>query len=348
MKQYEEIKNDILDKVNTVSTIEGSFADVVVSPAALELEKAYVLLNNLYNNMFLKNLSTEDLEEKAGEKGIFRKEGTKAQGKVSINALKDTVIEKGTLVSTSTGLNYLTKEELIFTEDATLEVGIIAEDTGEKYNIKTNTITNLPVSITGVVSINNKEDLKGGTDIETDESLLNRLLESYRTKSTSGNKEHYRQWCKEVNGIEDAKVFPLWNGKGTVQVVPITTNKRSPVENKIKEIKEYIDNIKPIGATVTVTPPIEVFINIKATIKLTLNADLENIKKEYIDKTTEYIKDSVFKLNIVDYNKLLSIFYTIEGVESVIDFKANNAESNIKIADKEIQVLNNIDITGDV
>lgn len=349
MKQYEEIKQDILSNVNTVSTTEGSFADVIVSPTALELEKAYVLLNNLYNNMFLKNLSAKDLEEKASEKGIFRKQGTKAEGKVSINALKNTIVPKDTLVATSTGLNYLTKEELIFTEDTILEVDIVAEDLGEKYNVKANTINNLPISITGVVSITNNAELKGGTDTETDQSLLNRLLESYKTKATSGNKEHYRQWCKEVNGIEDCKVFPLWNGNGTVQVVPITVDRRAPIESKITEIKTYIDSVRPVlGGVLTVTAPTEVLININATLKLALNVDLETVKTEYISKATQYIKESVFKLNVVDYNKLLSIFYTIQGVDSVTNFKINNDTVNVNIGDKEIQVLNTVEITEEV
>ncbi|WP_096636434.1 baseplate J/gp47 family protein [Clostridium cochlearium] len=349
MKQYEEIKNDILNGINTVNTIEGSFTDVIVSPVSLELEKAYVLLNNLYNNMFLKNLSTEDLEEKASEKGIFRKQGTKAEGKVSIQALEGTIIPKDTLVATSTGLNYLTKEELIFTEDTTLEVDIVAENIGNKYNVKSNTINNLPISITGVISINNTEELKGGSNTETDQSLLARLLESYKTKATSGNKEHYRQWCKEVSGIEDAKIFPLWNGKGTVQVIPITTDKRAPIESKIQEIKEYIEAVRPIlSGVLTVTAPTEVLININATLKLALNVELEVVKQEYITKATEYIKDSVFKLNVVDYNKLLSIFYTIQGVDSVTEFEVNNATNNINIGDKEIQVLNTVEITEEV
>lgn len=344
MKQYEEIKKDILNKINTVNTNEGSFADVVISACSLEIEKSYTLLNHLYNNMFLENLSNGDLETKANEYGIIRKEGTKATGKVSIQALKDTILSKDTLVSTGYGLNYLTTEELMFTEDTTLTVDVIAEDVGIKYNVAIGAINNLPISINGVVSINNATETKGGTNVETDTELLNRLLLRLRTPAISGNALHYKLWSLEVDGIGDAKIYPLWNGNGTVQVLPITTAKRSPNEELINAVKLKIEQERPIGATVTVTAPEEIKIDVSAIVTLKLNADIEKIKKEYKEKLTEYITDSVFKSLIVDYNKCLSIFYTINGVDSVTEFKVNNGITNIEIQEKQIQTIGTIEI----
>lgn len=349
MKRYEDIKKDILSRITTVNTNEGSFADITISPTALEIEKNYVLLNQIYNNIFLENLSSEDLESKANEYGITRKEGTKSIGKVSIQALKDTVIPKDTLVSTSYGLNYLTIEEITFTSDATLIVDVIAEEVGTKYNVSAGSINNLPISISGVVSVTNAVETKDGTNIETDEELLNRLLIRLRTSATSGNAMHYKMWAMEVEGIGDAKVYPLWNGNGTVQILVITTDKKAPSSELINKVISKIEEERPIGANVTVTAPTEIDINIDATIKLKLNADLQAITNSYNEDINEYISDSVFKSNIVDYNKCLSLFYNIEGVDSVLDFKINNTTSNITIGEKQIQVVGVIEIEeGDI
>lgn len=344
MKQYEEIKKDILSRINTLNTNEGSFADVIASPVSLEIEKNYALSNHVYNNIFLKNLTSEDLEEKAGEYGITRRNGTKATGQVSIQALKDTIIPVNTLVATGYGLNYLTTEEIIFAEDASLTVDVIAEDIGTKYNIKSNAISTLPISIIGVLAVTNAAEIKGGTNIETDEELLNILLLRLRTPATSGNTLHYKLWALEVDGIGDAKIFPLWAGNGTVQVIPITTIKRAPTTELINAVVTKIEEERPIGATVTVTAPTEIAININATITLKLNADIEVIKNTYIDSLTEYITDSVFKSNVVDYNKCLSLFYTIAGVDSVTEFKINNNTINVSIEEKQIQTVGTIEI----
>lgn len=348
MKQYEEIKQDILGRINTVNTNEGSFADVTVSPVSLEIEKNYTLLDHLYGNMFLENLSSEELEKKAEEYGIVRKEGTKTTGQVDIQGLKDTTVPADTLVATGYGLNYLTTEELIFAEDGILTVDIIAEDIGTKYNVAIGAIDNLPISVNGVVSVTNATATTGGTNVETDTELLDRLLLRLRTPATSGNALHYKTWAMEVDGIADAKVFPLWAGNGTVQVVPITVDKRVPDTQLIHNVVTKIEEERPIGATVTVTAPDEIDINVNATITLKLNADIQKIKQDYIEKLTEYIEDSVFCLDIVDYNKCLSIFYTISGVESVTDFKINDSTNNIAIGEKQIQVVGTVDIEGDI
>lgn len=347
IKDYDQIKKDILGKITNISLLEGSFTDSLISATSLELEKLYTELEHVYNNIFLVNLNTEDLEYKCAEKGIERKLGTKSEGIITVTGLPNTIISTGTLMTTDTGLNYLTTEEKTIVEN-TIDIKIIAENIGEIYNIKPNTITNLPIQINGIIGITNTNEVKGGTNDETDEELLNRLIESNKAKATSGNIEHYKLWCKEVNGIGDSKVFPLWNGNGTVQVLPVTTDKRAPIESKILEVANYIETKRPVGATVTVQAPTEVAININATIKTNINANLEDIKTEYTTKATQYIKDSVYKLQTVDYNRLLSIFYTIDGVEQVTDFKLNNGIVNITIGDKEIQTIGTINITEGV
>ncbi|WP_193774793.1 baseplate J/gp47 family protein, partial [Vallitalea guaymasensis] len=143
------------------------------------------------------------------------------------------------------------------------------------------------------------------TDVETDEELLSRLLLRLRTPATSGNKEHYKLWTMEIDGVGGAKVFPLWNGNGTVQIVPITTDKKCPNQTIINKIIAKIEEKRPIGAIVTVSPPEENEINVTAVIVLNTNADLQLVKKEYEYKFNKYITDSVFKVNIVDYFKCL-------------------------------------------
>ena len=91
-----------------------------------------------------------------------------------------------------------------------------------------------------------------GADEETDEALRERFYEKVRNPATSGNKHHYRQWALEVPGVGDAKVFPLDSGDGTLTVMIVDVDKaRNP--SLEPAVRDYIETVRPIGATVTVS-----------------------------------------------------------------------------------------------
>lgn len=46
-----------------------------------------------------------------------------------------------------------------------------------------------------------------GEDIETDDALRQRYLDSARRPATSGNKYHYMEWALQVPGVGGARVF---------------------------------------------------------------------------------------------------------------------------------------------
>lgn len=108
-----------------------------------------------------------------------------------------------------------------------------AEDIGDKYNILTGYINTLPVAIRDITGVTNGAAFIGGAEAETDEELIDRLLLRLRTPATSGNAYHYLQWALEIEGVGNAKVFPLDNGPGTVGVMLITSAGRSPGEDVI-------------------------------------------------------------------------------------------------------------------
>ncbi len=190
------------------------------------------------------------------------------------------------------------------------------------------------------------ETVDGETVGETDEELRIRLIRQISSPSSSGNKSDYIKWCTEIAGISNARVIPIWNGNGTVKILPVTTEKKAPAVSKITEITNNIEANRPVGATVSVVAPTEKVINITATVVLTPNADLTVAKQKYTALATAYIQNSVFKLSNVDYNKLLSLFYEMEEIQSVTTCKINNGTVNIAIANTEIQVIGTITITG--
>lgn len=342
---YEFLKAEMLEEITQTDKREGSYANDMLSPGAMEGEKLYAELRKLVSIFFKTDCTGEYVDKFASEYDIYRKEGTKAEGEVTFTGETGVEIPVGTLVATASGLMFLTMQDGTIGEDGTVTLPVEAEDVGDKYNILAGYINTLPVSIRDVTAVTNTEIFIGGSDVETDEELLGRLLLRLRTPATSGNTYHYLQWALEVDGVGDAKVFPLDDGPGTVGVMPITSSGRAPDQDILDEVYNHIEEERPIGATVSVYAPTEVMVAITAEIEITAAVTLSSVKAAYTALFDAYIKNSVFKLTTVDYYKCLSMFYDISGVVSVKTFSMNGGSESITIGDKQIQVTGDVVIT---
>lgn len=344
MNSYEEIKERILAGVSMTDRREGSFVNDMVSPMSLELEKVYQAIVAAQDTMFVNTSTGRWLDKRGAEYAIHRKEGTYADGICTFTGQKNALIPAGSVCSTLSGLIFIVQEDCIIGENGTVDVDVKAQEIGGKYNVLPESITILPVNISGVSGVTNKEKILGGSDVETDDDLAKRILEKLQKPATSGNVFHYRQWAKEVNGVGEVKVFPLDNGAGTVTVMPITNTGRSPNSEILRKVKENIEQNRPIGATVTVTAPTEKIIAIDAVLTISPSTTIDTVKTEYEKSFQEYIRNTAFRSSMVDFYRCLSMFYDIDGVDAVQTFTMNGKTENIAIGEREVQVTGTVRI----
>lgn len=341
---YEEIKERILMGVSMTDRREGSFVNDMVSPLAMELEKVYAAITAAQDTMFVQSSTGMWLDKRGAEYNIKRKEGTKADGICTFIGQKNAVIPAGSSCATLSGLMFLVQYDVVIGEDGTAEAYVKAQEIGGKYNVLPESITVLPVNISGVTGVTNYEKMLGGSDVETDAEIAQRILEKLQKPATSGNVFHYRLWAKEINGVGEVKVFPLDHGAGTVTVMPITNTGRSPNSDILQKVRENIENNRPIGATVTVEAPKEKMIAVNAVVNLSPSASLDVVKEEYEKQFRQYIRDTAFRSAVVDYYRCLSMFYDIAGVDAVQSFTLNGETINIAIGDREVQVADVVEV----
>lgn len=342
---YESLKEEMLKDITLTDKREGSFVNDLISTSAMEGEKVYAALRQAISLFFKVDVKGEFADKFAAEYDIHRKEGTKAEGEVTFTGEPGIEIPLGTMCATSSGLIFLTTLDGVIGEDGTVTLPAEAEEVGDNYNILAGYINTMPVAIRDVTSVTNAEIFLGGSEIETDEELMERLLLHLRTPATSGNTYHYMQWALEVDGVGDAKIFPLDDGPGTVGVMPITSSGRAPDQDILDAVYAHIEAERPIGATVSVYAPTEVMISINAEIEITAAVTLASVTAAYKSLFDAYIRNGVFSLTTVDYYRCLSMFYDISGVTSVKTFTMNGGTESITIGNKEIQVAGDVVIT---
>lgn len=256
-----------VEKINDKTVIEGSFSRDLINANSIEFENAYAEMALLIQAAYGTTAWGKYLTNIAAEFGVDRKEATPSVGELTIIGTANTFVPIRSLFSTQDGsVIFQTDAGVTLDAQGKAKVGITSTTTGSAANVAAGTVNKIPVSIRGVSRVTNLKETHDGTDEETDDALRARYLAYVREPATSGNAYHYKHWALACSGVGDCKVIPLAKGPGTVRVLIIGTDKNACSDETIKSVKEYIESVRPIGATVYVETPTYMTINVKATV----------------------------------------------------------------------------------
>ena len=324
-QDYDVIKNRMLNNLDyDIDKREGSFINDMYSPIAIEFAKTYMEMDNVHSIMFVESAFGEDLDRKVYEFGVPRKQGERARGTIKFKGADKTLVPRNMQVCTDGGFKYLTISQG-YIVDGEVDILVEAEEVGEIYNIEANTKWDLPMDIV-VEELVNEADFEGGIDIEGDEDLRVRFFDTIQNVRTSGNKNDYEYWAKEVPGVFNADVYPLHSGAGTVKVVA-SGEGRLPLSSEILEnCRNYILDSAPIGATVTVITTSLFNVTINTVLTIDEEYDEENVKTEVEKAIRDYIGTCVDKIY---YNKLGAKILSCNGVIDYTTLTVNDKTSAI-------------------
>lgn len=329
---------------NNYSKVEGSFLYDLIAAISVELGVAYTELERVLALAFAQTTSGTYLEYKAAERGLTRKSATASSGIITITGTTGTVIPAGSLFETVGGVQFKALEFCTISTNGNVIITVEAVLTGSSGNVAANTITKITTGISGVTAVINPSAMTGGTDIETDDALLERLLEEVQKPISSGNKYHYEKWAKEISGVGDAKCIPLWNGAGTVKVVLVDSEKLPANGTIVALANTYIQSQRPIGANVTVVAANVLSISITAKIVINSNVTIEDVIASFETALTEYLAEQAFSDTAISYLKIGGILLKINGVISASQLEVNGGTSDIVLADDEIAVAGTVNL----
>mgnify|MGYP000867896076 FL=1 len=335
--EFEVIMRQMLEKVpNNLDKRQGSIIYDALAPAAAELAQMYIALEDTLNLAFASTSRDEYLEKRTMEMGLTRRQATKAKKNGFFYGISNTPIEVplGTRFSIE-DLNYVVDEKL-----SEGQYVLECETPGEAGNRPQGRL--IPIDyVPGLVKAELTELLVPGEDTESDDALLQRYQLRVRQPTTSGNIYHFKQWALDVQGVGDAKIFPLWNGPGTVKVVIVDAKKQPATTYLINEVTNNIERNRPIGANVTVVSGKAKNINISATVQLAPDYTIQRAQAEFSELAERYLQDSAFKKSYVSYAQIGMLLLST-GVIDYTDLKVNNNTVNVALADEEIPVLGTV------
>ena len=338
-----EMLEDLRQKTG-VTAVAGGFTDTMLGRAAVELSKAYQALNAVPSILFVDETSGGFLDLHGWAYfNLARKDGTRARATLTFEGTPGAVLPAGTAFVTEAGLEFSLLEEVTLDADGTGRGTVEAAQVGAAYNVAAGAITRMYVNLPGLSGWTSAA-AAGGTDGETDAALYARVAARRQKPATSGNVYHYEQWALKVEGVGACKVFPLWNGPGTVKVLLVDSNMEPAGADIVAAAAAHIEDERPIGAAVTVEAAQALAVDVAATVTTDGSVTPAQVREKFLPELDGYLKSVVFSSDAVLYNR---VAYLLLGVPGVTDFTAltvTGGTGNVALTAGQVPVLGEVTV----
>ena len=341
---YEFIMKRMLDKVSTdhpnLDTREGSIIFNALASAAVEMAIMYTELDNSRNESFVDTATREYKLIACKQMGIDTTQFEAHAGthKAEFN------VEVPIGSTWNCDLYNYEVIEYLGLEGELHTYSMLCDTMGTAPNNTKGDLTAISDYPIGLSHAKLVECLIEGENAKSDEEIVKTYYEYVNSTVTDGNVAQYKRWCSEYDGIGNSKIFPLWEGEGTVKVSILSASNNKATDELIEEFQEYLDpgttgmgdGVAPIGAFVTVTTATEVPINVEANIKMKSGYTNTSGIATALD---EFLSKLAYEKNQVSYMTVGATILDVTGVEYVSDLKVNGGIDDIMLGEEEIPTL---------
>lgn len=341
---YEAILARMLDKIpDSLDKREGSIIYDALAPVAVELTQAYIEMDVILNESFADTASREYLIKRAAERGLSPSLSTYAVAKGEFN------------IDISVGDRFSCGD---YNYSATEKVSngiwkLKCETAGSTPNGNLGIL--IPIDyIEGLESAQLTEVLIPGEDEEETEDFRSRYFSTLSTKSFGGNKNDYKEKVNAIPGVGGVKVYPVWNGGGTVKLVIIDSDYGKASSTLVDSVQTEIDptqdgrgiGIAPIGHVVNVETVTEITVDIGSVITYQDGYAFDDVKsyiESMIDNYFLEVKKSWQDSDIVvRISQLESRMLNIDGILDVTGTTINGLAVNLALDSDSIPVRGNV------
>lgn len=307
----------------------------------------------------------EFLDGHARRNGLSRRAASAASGELTITGNPSTVIPEGSLFSTASvngepSVDYRTLAAATIPETGSVTVVVECTQTGTIGNTAEDTIVHTASRITGITAVTNEEPLTGGTEEESDESLITRIVEYDRSQGENyvGSASDYKRWAMSVSGVGTATIIAAQDNSGLVTIILTDANGVPATEQLCTSVYDYImrpddpgERRAPIGARLKVEPPSTMQVSIKATVELEDEATLEAVKTACMAQLALYLPEAM-EDGEIKYSRIWGALSATAGVNDhsslQIGLKTGDAvdygTSNIAITSNQLPVIDAEDL----
>ena len=349
-----------------IDVSEGSHAfNLTIATALVISEVCEFVLPEVVKLIFPEYSYGEFVDGHARVNGMTRRSARAASGTLNITGDPKTIIPAGSLFSTAAvndqpSVDYATLEEATIPETGSVTVDVECTQAGIIGNTPENTIVLVSSRLTGVKAVTNEEPLTGGTEEESDEALIARIVEFNKSQGESyvGSASDYKRWAQSVDGVGSATVISAQDTSGLVTIIITDANGEPATEQLCTSVYNYImkpdnpeERLAPVNAILSVTPPATVKICIKATVVLDDETTLEAVKTAYAAQLALYLPTALSDGEI-KYSRVAAALAAVEGANDYADLQiglkvgetVTYGTSNLAITSNQLPIIDAEDL----
>ena len=275
-----------------LDTREGSMLWYGQAPAAVEAQNLFIQLDTILKETFADTASRPYLLLRARERGLSPKPASYAIGRAVFQPA-DLELKIGERFSLG-DLNYAVTEKI-----AAGEYRLQCETIGEVGNEALGTL--IPVEyVKGLEKAELLEILIPGEDEQGTESFRRDYLASFDVQAFGGNIPDYKKKVLALQGVGGVRVYPVWDGGGTVKLVLIDSTFSKPTEALISAVQTAVDpevnhgqglGFAPIGHTVTVVGVTEQSVTVETNLTYETGWDWASVQPYAQTAVDEYFAE---------------------------------------------------------
>lgn len=356
------VKRMLSNAPASVDKREGSILYDAAMPAAIEMALLYAMADYFLKNTFGDTAERVFLIERAKERGLAPKAATFA-------TVKGVFTPAGLAVPSGTRFSYDDVNYRVAESVKPGEYLLICETAGTIGNKPAGKL--LPIDyIPGLETARISDVIIPGEDEEETESFRRRYLASFDSQAYGGNIADYRQKVNAIQGVGGVKVYPVWNGGGTVRLTFMTSEYKPPTSELVAKVQTAVDpeqnhgegvGIAPIGHVVTVEGAKNSAVRIGLRLSFAAGGAYAAYQKQVEDTIDAYFLelnkgwqgtqvaeiDRVSNTGIViRISQLESRLLAIPGIEDVQHTTLDGSEENLTLGLDDLAVRGEVTVDG--
>jgi uncharacterized phage protein gp47/JayE len=302
---FEYLMEHALARVpDTIDKREGSIIYDALAPACYELSEYYMRLKKILQDTYAETANEQYLDLRVAEQGIKRFEATAAvkKGIFETESGAPLTMEIGSRFSTiseTESLNYIVMEPYLLNDVPVAgSYQLICEEVGTIGNAYVGNL--MPINyIQGLSSAIMTDLIVPARDVENDDDLRARYFLALNNKPFGGNLAQYDETLKNIEGVGEVQIYPVWDGGGTVKCSVIDASFNIITNDFINIIQEQVDptpqgtglGLAPIGHIVTISTAEELTINIEANVLLMVGYTKSQVEQPIKEALEAYMLD---------------------------------------------------------